>query len=101
GDVRTAPKPNPPTASPVMSPRLSGNHSAAWRSGRCRRSRAEAADDAVAEDEQPELTAVVPERCEDDGVGVDDAAHERDEAWPLLVLQPAADVGADEDHADR
>jgi len=26
GDVRTAPKPNPPTASPVMSPRLSGNH---------------------------------------------------------------------------
>ena len=26
GAVRTAPKPNPPTARPVISPRLSGNH---------------------------------------------------------------------------
>ena len=26
GEVSTAPKPKPPTARPVMSPRLSGNH---------------------------------------------------------------------------
>ena len=33
GDVSTAPKPKPPTANPVISPRLSGNHLASMAIG--------------------------------------------------------------------
>jgi hypothetical protein len=61
----------------------------------------ETADDAIAEDEQPELIVAVRERREDDADAIDDAPQERDPARSLLVLQSTADIGADEDHADR
>src|SRR5690606_6994809 len=62
---------------------------------------AEAADHAVAEDHQPVGRGVGGERGEDDAGGVDDAADDRDRPRPALVLQPAAEIGADEDHPDR
>lgn len=60
----------------------------------------EATEHAVAEDEQPQVGGLAGEAREDDAERVDDDTGGRDEARSLLVLDPPAEEGADEDHAD-
>jgi hypothetical protein len=62
---------------------------------------AETADDAVAQDDQPQLVAVLGERGQHDAEGVDDPAGHRHGPRPPAVLDAAAEIAADEDHADR
>ena len=61
---------------------------------------AEPADDAVPEDEQPQVRRLAGERREHHARAVDGAADERHQARAAPVLQPPADRRADEDQPD-